>query len=391
MLLTQLLLVFEKSKVIMRSKIILSLLFFIFSLPVFCQQTVEGTLIHDGLQRDYRLYVPSSYAAGTPIPLVFNLHGYTSNASQQQLYSEMDAVAETNNFLVCYPNGEGASWNVGWAFGSTEDDVGFISNLIDELAANYSVNLSRVYSCGMSNGGFMSYRLACELNDKIAAIASVTGSHAPGFVCEPGRPVPVLEIHGTADGVVAYNGTAGVSIAVEDVIDFWVNNNNCGLDADTIAIANTSVADLCTATRYDYNECENSKVSLIKIQGGGHTWPGASLIIGVTNQDINASEEIWEFFSQFNLDGIVANKDEPDILNDIKIFPNPVHDILNLNADNLNMGGRYYIMNNISQKISGGKINGHSKSIPVGHLQPGIYYLTIVMNDKYSGQVFIKK
>ena len=374
----------------MQFKNLLILFPVIISFSVFCQQTVTGTMMHDGVERDYRLYVPSNYTLGTQVPLVFNLHGYTSNAVQQQGYSEMDAVAEANDFLVCYPNGVGAAWNVGWSFGSTEDDVGFISALIDELATVYSIDKSRVYSCGMSNGGFMSYRLACELNDRIAAVASVTGSLVPGFVCEPGKPVPVLEIHGTADAVVSYNGTAGVSIGVEEVIEFWATNNNCEATPDTTDIENSSLLDLCTATRYDYDECDDSKVSLIKINGGGHTWPGASIPFGVTNQDFNASETIWEFFSQFKLDGISANSGEVDLLNEIGIYPNPVNDILNIYSDK-NTDGYFYISNNISQKILNGKLNRNNISIPVSHLQPGIYYLTLVIDGNDYGKVFIKK
>ena len=356
-----------------------------------CQQTVTGTIMHNGIQRDYRLFIPSGYSASSPAPLVFNLHGYTSNALEQQFYSGMDAVAEANDFLVCYPNGIGNAWNVEWSFGSTADDVGFISALIDALADDYSINLSRVYSCGMSNGGFMSYRLACELNDKIAAIASVTGSMVPGYACTPGKPVPVLEIHGTADPTVPYNGQANLCIDIDDVIDFWANNNNCEPDPDTVFIENSVIADLCTATRFDFNECENSKVSLIKINGGAHTWPGSSFILGITNQDISASEEIWAFFSQFELDSTATNTNEYSFEKDVVIYPNPARDIIHINSSELPTGCYFEITNNFSQKIMHGKLNENIQPINIGHLPTGIYYLTIIKNDNYFGDIFIKK
>ena len=354
------------------------------------QQTITGTLMYDGTVRNYRLYIPSGYSSAGSFPLVFNLHGYTSNAEQQEFYSEMNVVAEANNFLVCYPNGIGNAWNVNWNFGSTADDVGFISALIDALADDYAINLSRVYSCGMSNGGFMSYRLACELNDRIAAIASVTGSMVPGYVCTPGKPVPVLEIHGTADLTVPYNGLAGLCINIDDVVAFWANNNNCEANPDTIAIENSSTLDLCTATRYDFNECENSKVSLIKINGGAHTWPGASFILGTTNQDISASEEIWAFFNQFELGGFATPARERNIENELVIYPNPAGDFIQLNAGDSFSGGYFEITNNFSQRIIQGKLTEAAQSLQVGHLQPGIYYLTVRKNGLHTGSIFIK-
>ncbi len=353
------------------------------------QQTITGTLMHDGIQRNYRLYIPSGYSAGTAVPLVFNLHGYTSNAFQQQFYSAMDVEAEQHNFLVCYPNGVGEAWNVDWNFGSTADDVGFISALIDELAASYTVNLSRVYSCGMSNGGFMSYRLACELNDRIAAIASVTGSMTPGYVCEPGQPVPVLEIHGTADAVVPYNGLAGLSTNIDQVISFWVDNNNCVPDPDTTEIENTNLLDLCTAIRVDYNDCDDSRVLLIKVEGGGHTWPGTSIIVGVTNQDFNASEEIWEFFSQFELGGVINDLPLVEANQRLAIFPNPASEVLHLQAGS--EGSTFHIFDSVGREIMRGKMNGPSHTIQLADWQAGIYYLTVVSGEQRFSRLFVKK
>ncbi len=220
-------------------------------------QTTTGTLLHDGLQRNYRLHLPTGYSADQEYPLVFNLHGFTSDALQQEFYSGMNAVADTAGFIVCYPNGVNNAWNVGWSFGSTADDVGFIENLIQELAENYGIDTTRVYSCGMSNGGFMSYRLACELNDRIAAIASVTGGMFSGYLpqCEPGRPVPILEIHGTADDVVPYDGTPNVNAPVETTVNFWADNNGCAAMPDGIPLPNTAPNDGSTAERFDYPGC----------------------------------------------------------------------------------------------------------------------------------------
>ena len=150
------------------------------------QQTITATITHDALQREYILYVPASYTGSNAVPLVFNFHGYTSNATEQMWYGDFRPIADTANFIIVHPNGmldaTGTThFNVGWG-GSTIDDVGFTSALLDSISADYNINADRVYSTGMSNGGFMSYQLACQLSDKIAAIASVTGSMSPANI-----------------------------------------------------------------------------------------------------------------------------------------------------------------------------------------------------------------
>ena len=250
----------------------------------------------------------------------------------------MNTVADTAGFFVCYPDGLGTeqAWNVGWAFGSQADDVGFISALIDTLAAAYPIDTNRVYSCGMSNGGFMSYRLACELNDRIAAIASVTGSIAPSYLpdCNPGKPVPVLEIHGTADNVVAYEGTPFLSIPIPEVLDFWANNNGCATEAVEEAVPDTDTTDASTATRISFPDCEDGQDVLhFRINGGEHTWPGSSILIGVTNQDIVASAEIWHFFRQFTLDDVVSTSQALPTAPQVRVFPNPSSGLLYLDTE----------------------------------------------------------
>lgn len=354
------------------------------------QQTITGTLQHDGTERNYRLYIPSGYSSAEPTALVFNLHGYTSNATQQEIYSGMNDVAEAGNFLVCYPNGISNAWNVGWAFGSTANDVDFISTLIDLLADSYAIDPARVYSCGMSNGGFMSYRLACELNDRIAAVASVTGSMAPQYFpnCEPGKPVPVMEIHGTADIVVPYGGSAFVAVGIEEVVNFWVEKNGCDSPGDTTFFDNTSTTDLSTASRIDWAECdEDSKVAFIKIQGGGHTWPGSPIPgTGATNQDFSASEAIWAFFNQFAPEPSAV---EEWALQRSALFPNPASEVLHLRLENGAAFEQFEIFDSISRRVAVGKWNG--QSIDISSLQPGFYVLALDGERVGERLVFVKK
>src|SRR3990172_6409632 len=141
-------------------------------------QVQQGSFVFEGYTRTYLVYLPPNYNGVDPMPVVFNLHGWTLDMTQQMNYSKMNEVADTAGFIVVYPNAVDATWSSGIATFAGRNDVGFLNVLIDTLAAHYSINLQRIYSCGFSNGGFMSYRLACELSNRIPAIASVAGTIA---------------------------------------------------------------------------------------------------------------------------------------------------------------------------------------------------------------------
>jgi polyhydroxybutyrate depolymerase len=283
------------------------LILLIICLPLFTlgQQTINASINHGGITRDYILYVPNSYVTGNQVPLVFNFHGYTSNATQQMWYGDFRAIADTAGFIIVHPEGtldnSGAThWNVGWG-GSTVNDINFTSTLIDSIASEYSINLDRVYSTGMSNGGFMSYQLACELSDRIAAIASVTGSMNPGWFnsCNPSHPMPVMEIHGTADPTVLYT-------TVPNIIDFWRGINNCNNTPVLTNMPDINIIDGCTAEHQIWENGSNGvAVEHYKIIDGEHSWPGAPFPNGITNQDINAAEKIWEFFNKYDINGLI--------------------------------------------------------------------------------------
>lgn len=308
------------------------------STQAWAQQTINGTIMHDGEERDYILYVPEVYDPSNAVPLVLNLHGYTSNAEQQMLYGNFRSIADTANFLLVHPNGlldnTGTThWNSGWGTGI--DDVGFLSSLIDSLAVDYSINLDRVYSTGMSNGGFMSYHLACELSHRIAAIASVTGTMAMNTTntCGASHPTPVMEIHGTADPTVPYDGNATMT-PIPVVLLHWVQYNNCSPDPVVTPVPDVNTIDGCTAEHLLYPGGDNGvEVEHYRIIGGGHTWPGAILPIGVTNYDFNASEVIWQFFDQYDINGrVVGIQDELNGIG-LNLFPNPGNGIALLQLD----------------------------------------------------------
>ncbi len=273
----------------------------------------------DGLMREYILHVPDSYDPSTPTPLVFNFHGLGSDGAQEQAYASMNAVADEEGFIVVYPYGMMANfggcqrfWNAGIleyqdVLDCNVDDAAFTVAMIDYLATEYNIDQSRVYSCGMSMGGFMSYYLACVLEDRIAAIASVTGvmNDSVAFHCQSSRSVPVLQMHGTADATVPYNGAPNnpLNPPVEEVVQFWADKNCCTNEPIVEEMPDLDPDDGCTATRFTYTDCDsNNEVILYRINGGGHTWPGALFNISITNYDINGSQVIWDFFEQYTLE-----------------------------------------------------------------------------------------
>jgi polyhydroxybutyrate depolymerase len=232
------------------------------------------------------------------------------------VYANMNAVADTAGFVVVYPDAVGKRWNSGisdnprWPTLEV-DDVGFIDALIDTLQKEYSIDLKRVYVCGMSNGGFMSFKLSCELSHRVCAAASVTGviSQSTALKCLPSRAVPILHIHGTADRTVPFNGTFGWYSA-EQTIDHWANLHGC-FRSDTTSVPDKDLLDGCTATKITYTDVlGNARVILCQVVGGGHTWPGSAFDLrgaGNTNRDINASEEIWRFFRDLELSSLPSD------------------------------------------------------------------------------------
>jgi polyhydroxybutyrate depolymerase len=287
-----------------------------FLLLIFLSMNAQNySFMYDGIERSYIVHPPPDYDPGEVYPMVINMHGLGSNALEQQFYSGFDFVADTAGIIMAYPNGVDNQWNAFFNFGV--DDVGFISALIDTMAANFSVDLNRVYATGMSMGGFMSYRLACELENRITAIASVTGllAYEP---CDPSRPVPVLQMHGTDDPTVPYTG-------VPLTISYWTDHNLCPPDSTVIDLPDIDPDDQSTVTLTIYSPCDDSsEVLLYTINGGEHTWPGSSIIIGVTNQDINGSVEIWNFFKKFTLDEFTSIPSIPQEHAGLKISPMPV-------------------------------------------------------------------
>ncbi|HRN95242.1 MAG: T9SS type A sorting domain-containing protein [Chitinophagales bacterium] len=343
-------------------------------------QTINGSIFIDNVTRTYIIHLPASYTASAQYPLVFNLHGYTSDASQQMLYTQMNATADSNNFIVVYPNGVSNYWN---AFNYGANDIKFIDSLIEKLSRDYSIDRSSVYSCGMSNGGFMSYSLACHLSNKIAAIASVTGSLSAWDLqhCAIEHKMPVMQIHGTADPIVNYQ-TGGINagqgnftgMSIETCLQFWKDTNDCLPISDTINILDINTTDSSTAQLIRFRNCaDNSEVYFYKILNGGHTWPSGLIDIGNgnTNRDFNASTEIWNFFKRHKLNTQTGIRTTIQDESFIKISPNPFTDKLKTNTsdpvENIS------IFNTIGNIVYAGK----EQEINTSRWPSGIYFANI--------------
>lgn len=347
------------------------------------QTTVPGSFVHGGITRTYSVYIPASYNGSQAFPLVLNLHGYTSNAAQQELYGDFRPIADTANFIIVHPNGSiqpgsGTTqfWNVGF-FASSVDDVDFLETLIDTISAHYNINQRRIYSAGMSNGGFMGYTLACE-SDRFAAIGSVTGSMTLTTMtnCNPARPIPTIEVHGTADQTVPYAGSALMQ-GVEDVVNFWVTENNCSPTPSITPVPNTNLADSATAERYLYSGgTDGHTVEFFKVTGGAHTWPGAIFAIDVTCMDFSASKELWRFFSQYE-HPTAGIKENSQI--DFQVWPNPASEQIFVQVPNKNVTHLSVIdmQGRMVYSIDG----GHVTVADIAGIRAGNYILQISGDD----------
>jgi len=342
------------------------------------QQTLNKSITHDNIQRDYILYVPASYNANNPVPLVLCFHGYTSNATLNYQYTNFKAIADTAGFILIHPQGTllngNTHWNVGgWTIGSTVDDVGFTNALIDSVSSSYAIDPNKIYSTGMSNGGYMSFLLACQLSNRIAAVASVTGSMTVQTFnnCNPQHPTPVLQIHGTMDATVPYNGNPTWTKSIEDVIQYWVNYNNCDPNPTTINIANSNLLDNSTVDQFIYSNGDNDvNTEHFKVYGGGHDWPG---VWG--NLDMDASIEIWKFFLRYDINGLITNL-EDHAVNEVTLYPNPTSDVLHIEL-NSKENSYYTISDDLGRIVESGTVINSSKTIHLSSKKPGLYLLKI--------------
>lgn len=285
---------------------------------------IRGTVRSGALARSYLLHVPPGYDPDAPWPLVLALHGGGGQGRGMAWLTGLSRLADRRSFLVAYPDGVERSWNDGredpgvpasrWQV----DDVAFLVALIDQVASAYRIDATRVYATGISNGGFMSQRLACEASTRVTAIASVVATIGVELAgrCSPARAVPVLMVNGTADPLVPYDGgqirlpggrlRPGRIASVADTVALWAGHNGCSRPPEVTREPDRDPSDGVTVRRETQTGClEGSEVTLYVMEGGGHVWPGGpqylpSQVIGRTTGDID-SQVIWGFFSRHRL------------------------------------------------------------------------------------------
>lgn len=257
------------------------------------------TIASGGRNRVVKVHLPPGYDAAKATPVVLDFHGLSMTAATQDLLSHMNAKADKAGFVSVHAEGIGVqqSWNAGVCCGEAAqtkiDDVAHVSKILDELEAKLCVDKKRVFSTGMSNGGALSHRLACELSNRIAAIAPV--AHVitiPQASCTPTRAVSVFSFNGTADTLVPYGGNGAGYPSVADTMKLWAAKNGCSATP-----RETSKKGDVTCVTYDGCKAGN-EVNLCTVQDGGHAWPGGMSIplLGKTTQEISATDMMWDFF-----------------------------------------------------------------------------------------------
>lgn len=282
---------------------------------VYSAGDINGKLIIDGVEREYILHLPKNYGT-EKLPLVMVFHGGGGTAEQVKDHTKFSKLADNENFIVVYPNAIDKNWNdgrIGDKLPMDRDDVKFISTLLDTLTANYNINTKRIFSTGISNGGFFSFYLALKLSNRLLAIAPVTANIPENLKdsWKTDKPISVLLINGTKDPLVKFNGGPvgfkddetgrGVSLSTSWTVKILAGNNSCQTSTKIEEIEDKEDDD-CRAEKETYYKCaDGTKIVLVTIKGGGHTWPGASqylpkILVGNVCKDFKATEMIWEFF-----------------------------------------------------------------------------------------------
>ncbi len=272
---------------------------------------ISGSLVVDGITRTYTLVLPTGYyLSASNYSLVIALHGGGGSGTQFESSCKLTDKANAAGFVVVYPDGTGGirTWNAGTCCGSAVtnnvNDVKFISQLIDQLVANYKINPKKVYATGHSNGGMLSYRLACELSNKIAAIAPNASTMVVTSPCNPARRVPILHMHSKLDQNIPYTGGYGSGISgvyappLDSVFTVWSTINTC-----PPALQVTTTTTGYTLKRWLL--CANSTtIHYYLTNDGGHSWPSGlpgSAGADTPSTAINANDLLWDFFKQFQL------------------------------------------------------------------------------------------
>jgi len=365
------------------------------SLPIVNHGQQYLTYTHDGLTRDYILYLPNNLPDDAP--LVFMLHGYSGSANGIMNYCGMNQLAVEHKFVVCYPQGTDDDWgnnfwNVGYEFHSNEtvDDVGFITALADYLQTNYNLSKQFTFCSGMSNGGDMSYMLACQASETFLSVAPVAGCMMKWIydMCQPEKVMPIFATNGTDDDITFWEGDInnedgwGAYMGVMDAINFWSElNNTTDLIIEMLPDTDPNDGSTITAEKY-IKGTNNQEVWLYKIVNGGHDWPGAW-----GNMDIDTSEEIWAYFEMV-MNNTIAGGSETEMENNlVSFYPNPAKSVITVQTSGYDVI-HYSIVNIRGQLLLTGDIVKQETKIDLSLFSDGIYLLEI---GKLNHKLIINK
>jgi polyhydroxybutyrate depolymerase len=277
-------------------------------------QELSRTITVQHLQRNFLYHLPEKRLATHPLPLVFVLHGGGSEARRMPRFTGMDSIADREKFIVVYPQGYHRHWNDGRKdINESVDDIAFFQAMINYFEEHDRIDPRRIYATGISNGGFMVQRLACEMSTQLAAVASVAATMSEDLAvrCKPAQPISVLFMNGTSDPIVPYQGgevhigrsKRGAVLSTQQAVEKWLTTDGCADEPIQDTLADRNPFDHTRVYRTRYMNCrQGTAVELYTIAGGGHTWPGGpqylpARIVGWASRDINASEIIWQFFA----------------------------------------------------------------------------------------------
>jgi polyhydroxybutyrate depolymerase len=368
--------------------------FLILALTIISAQTFKAqtllnqTLVHDDNDREYAVYIPASYDGSQEVPLLFNFHGGGGNIAEHLSSADMRPIADTANFILVYPqavpdpgNGGSTSWM--HKAPTTFDDVPFVEAMIDVIAAEYMIDNNRIYVCGYSLGGEFTYELACSLNSRIAAAGAVARTMQGETFnnCAPQHPTGVLTILGTADAISDYNGITfnGIQyyMSAAETHEYWATANSCGANPTMTTIANTNTSDGSTVERYTWTDASGcTYVEHLKVINGGHDWPG---VFG--NMDIDASQEIWNFVSGYDLSGLIgcatnSIENAGDLKDEVQVFPNPFEDQLIIESS-FQGTQNYALYSILGEHVMSGSIQAGSTNINLSSIPDGLYILRV--------------
>jgi len=294
----------------MKALAFLPFLLIFISTAVTAQQKNESIIV-DHTRREFITYLPNG--VGDKAPVIISLHGRLGKAVRQMTFADFRPIADRDKVIIVCPQGIERSWNDGRGTPANSrgiNDVKFIDELITYIINTYHADPSRIYVTGMSNGGFMTSRLACELNKRIAAVAVVAASMDQDMGYQPTQPMPVMYIQGTKDPLVPFaggkmKGAGGVIYSHEDILKKWATVDQCD-SKPVVTNLPILVSDGTSVQKEEYSGANGMKVIGFTIVDGGHVWPGGTqylpkFMIGQLSKNLNACDEIWKFFKENRL------------------------------------------------------------------------------------------